>query len=153
MIAGVYMVKFFYNGEPTNTTPTVSLGSIEYDFSNGKAVKRSTPAIDSLRTFLTEKAAKDCAVVHAGMEPTEYQVITATTDVSQVLLGYGCGDTSAHMFAVRSGTNWKFISPTNHFDPLSGLPECGYVKENDISKTIAPVCYAVDKYNVTYHVR
>jgi len=149
MIAGVLMVKLFYNGEPENVAPSISLGSIEYDFSSGKAVKRSTPAIDSLRAFLTEKAANDCS----GMEASQYQVIAATKDVSQVLLGYGCGSTVAHMFAVRSGSSWHFISPTNHFGTLYGLPECSYVKKNDISKTIAPVCYNVKNSTVKYTVR
>ncbi len=153
MLAGVFMVKVFYKGELVNTAPYVSLGSLEYDFSDGKAVKRSTPTTDSLRTFLAEKAAKDCTVVQSDLEPSQYQVIAATADVSQVLLGYGCGDTSARMFAVRDGDSWRFISPTNHFEMLYGLPECSYVKENAISKEVAPVCYSTKGDTMQYKVR
>lgn len=151
MIAGVYMVKLFGGDDTTtsNTAPLVSLGALEYDFANGKATKRSNPAVSSLKAFLTDKAAKDCI----SLEPTQYQVIAATKDVSQVLIGYGCGDSSAHMFAQRTGNEWRFVSPTNHFGTLYGLPECGYVKGNGISRQIAPVCYTVDGADLKYHVR
>ncbi len=150
MIAGVLMVKIFYTGEPRDTAPSISLGAIEYDFSNGKAVKRQSPAINSLRVFLTNQAAKDCTGMVADAQPSRYEVIAATKDVSQVLLGYGCGSTNAHMYAVRSGDSWRFISPTNHFDTLYGLPECDYIKQYGISREIAPVCYFVKNDTVRY---
>lgn len=155
MIAGVMMVKIFYQGEPkTVAHPTVTVGVLEYDFSSGKAVKRDDPKITSLRAFLENAAAKDCSAVHDSMEPSQFTVIASTKDISQVLLGYGCGDVSARMFAVRKDQEWKFISPTNHFDPLTNLPECSYVSMHKISKTIAPVCYtATDVDSAVYSVR
>ena len=157
MIAGVAMVKVFYKDEKIvqNTTPTVTLGMLEYEIKDEKAVKRSTPATTSLRAFLEEKAAKDCSAVHDFMEPSQYTVISANENVSQVLLGYGCGDVSARMFAVQENNNWRFISPTNQFDPLTNAPLCEHVKEHKISKAIAPVCYTVGNIekSVRYIVR
>ncbi|HEY0965681.1 MAG TPA: hypothetical protein VGE13_04350 [Candidatus Saccharimonadales bacterium] len=157
MIAGVLMVKAFYQGEKLirNSTPTVTLGMLEYEVKDEKAIKKSTSATTSLRAFLEERAAEDCTAIHADMEPSQYSVVAANDDVSQVLLGYGCGDLSSRMFAVRKDNNWRFISPTNQFDPLTNLPLCAHVKENSISKKIAPVCYTVKdtEESVKYVVR
>lgn len=156
MLAGVLMVKAFYRGEKVsqNNTPTVTLGILEYEFKDGKAIKRNTPATTSLRTFLQKSAAKDCSG-EQNLEPSQYTVVGATKDVSQVLLGYGCGDLSARMFAVRKDNDWRFISPTNQFDPLTNLPLCDHVEKNGIDKTIAPVCYTVgdNETSVRYVVR
>lgn len=155
MIAGVFMVKVFYNGETSQKSiPVVTLGTLEYEVKNGKATKTSTPATTSLRVFLEARAANDCSAVHEDMEPSQYSVVAANKDVSQVLLGYGCGDLSSRMFAVRKDNVWQFISPTNQFDPLTNVPECDYVRSHSIEKKIAPVCYnASDSDVASYSVR
>ncbi len=154
MLAGVLMVKAFYQGESKiSAQPMVTLGMLEYDLSSGKAVKRDAPILTSLRTFLDEAAAKDCNAIHSFMEPAQYTVISATDDMKQVLLGYGCGDVSAHMFAVYDNDAWRMISPTNHFDAMYGMPECDYVKTNSISKQIAPVCFVENDARIAYRVR
>lgn len=154
MIAGILMVKVFYQGESKAATgPTVTLGMLEYEVADGKAVKRDTPMTSSLRAFLEDAAAKDCDRVHAFMEPAQFTVVAATSNVEQVLLGYGCGDVSARMFAVYGNGAWKFISPTNQFDMLTQTPLCSHVREHAIKKEIAPVCYKADDSAITYHVR
>lgn len=155
MIAGVLMVKIFYQGEPkTVAQPIVTVGVLEYDFSSGKAVKRHDPKIDTLRTFLNDMAVKDCSAVHDFMEPSQFTVVAATKDISQVLLGYGCGDVSARMFAVYENGAWRTISPTNQFDAMYAIPNCAYVKDNGISRQIAPLCYKESKSGtISYSVR
>lgn len=154
MIAGILMVKAFYRGEPRlSTGPVVTLGMLEYEVIDGKAVKRDTPMTNSLRTFLEERAAKDCDADHAFMEPAEYTVVAATKNMTQVLLGYGCGDLSARMFAVYEDDGWKFLSPTNQFDMTTNAPLCSHVEKHDIKKEIAPVCYKVSRGAISYHVR
>lgn len=154
MIAGVLMVKVFYRGEPKATEQsTVTLGVLEYDFSSGKAVKRTTPLVTSLRAFLNDAAAKDCKAVHDFMDPTQFTVHAATKDMKQVLLGYGCGDLSSRMFAVYEDDAWKFLSPTNQFDMITQTPLCSHVKEYGIKKEIAPVCYKIVDDAAVYHVR
>ncbi len=56
-----------------------------------------------------------------------------------MLLGYGCGNSAARMFAVKKDGGWKAISPTNQFN-LFEIPSCKMVDENNISNEIAPVC-------------
>lgn len=154
MIAGVMMVKVFYESMPKKAKqPIVTLGVVEYDFSSGKAVKRTTPLATSLRTFLNESAAKDCNAVQSFMEPAQYTVVAATKDAKQVLVGYGCGNTVSRMFAVYENSAWKFLSPTNQFDMTTNAPLCSHVEENGIKKEIAPVCYKVSRGAITYHVR
>ncbi len=153
MIAGVLMVKAFYRGEKVaqNNKPAVTLGALEYEFKDGKATKKNTPQTTSLRAFLEKRAAEDCT--GQSFEPSQYTVVAANKEVSQVLLGYGCGDVSARMFAVQKNNEWEFISPTNHFDVLTNQPECVYVNKNAIDREIAPVCYTVKGDAVNYQVR
>ena len=154
MIAGVLMVKVFYRGEPRLATgPTVTLGMLEYEVKDGKAVKRDTPLTTSLRSFLNEAAAKDCSAVHKFMEPSQFTVVAATKDMKQILLGYGCGDVSARMFAVYENDTWKFLSPTNQFDMTTSAPLCSHVKQYGIKKEIAPVCFTQTGSEIMYHVR
>lgn len=154
MIAGVLMVKAFYRGEPKVALgPAVTLGMLEYEVADGKAVKRNTPMTASLREFLERAAAKDCDAIHKFMESAQYTVVAATKDVKQVLLGYGCGDLSSRMFAVYENDTWKFLSPTNQFDMTTNAPLCSHVEKHGIKKEIAPVCYKVSDGAITYHVR
>lgn len=152
MIAGILMVRMFYRGEPMGSAQ-VNLGAISYDLSGGKAVKRDDPKLDLLQAYLEKQAAKDCRAVHSFMEPSLYSAIAATPDLTQVLLGYGCGDVSARMFAVYKDNAWQTISPTNHFDAVQNAPECGYLKKHAIKRDIAPVCYREAGSGVTYHTR
>lgn len=115
--------------------PHVSLGAMQYDFSSGKAVRRSDGTVIRLLAFLVATARKD---VSANCEPY-YNVVAASSDEKQVLLKYGCGSPDARMFAVNKDGEWQTLSPTNHFD-MFGIPECSYVSDNQIDKTIAPVC-------------
>ena len=91
--------------------------------------------------------------MHRFMEPTQYTVVAATKDMKQVLLGYGCGDMSARMFAVYKDDTWKFLSPTNQFDITTNAPLCSHVQQNDIEKEIAPVCFTQTGSKIIYHVR
>jgi hypothetical protein len=121
--------------ERTAAENRVSLGSMAYDFSNGKAAKRTDEAALNLRNFLVETAKEDTSENCVSY----YSVVLASSDEKQALLGYGCGAPSARMFAVNEGGSWRTISPTNHFDTL-GIPECSHVEENKIDASIAPVC-------------
>ena len=122
---------------PPTKVASVSLGAMQYRFADGKATKRDDATVTSLKSFLDAAARED---LRLGCTTAYYNVVRYTADETQVLLNYGCVYPNAHMYAVRtSGTNWKFISPTNHFDDL-GLPVCSYVEQNHISTEIAPVC-------------
>jgi len=143
IMAGILMVRQFYHESIFSIPrPVVSLGPIEYTVKDGKATKNTNSTLTSLRSFLEKNAKTDCK--NMG-KPARYFVRASTDDVSQVLLGYGCGDSSASMYAVRTGDTWKFISPTNHFDTF-GIPECDYVSNYVINKQIAPVCYVANNH-------
>ena len=149
MIAGIVMVRVFYKGEPA-AKPEVSVGVVEYKISGNKLVKDNTPELRSLKAFLTNEAKKDCKNMSA---PSHYIVKDANSDLSQVLLGYGCGNSSAHLFAVRTGNTWKTLSPTNSFYEPYGIPGCDHVAKHDISKSLAPVCATTSKQKLHYTVR
>ena len=135
---------------PVTKVASVSLGSMQYRFANGKAVRRDDATVTSLKVFLVSAANED---IRLGCTAAYYNVVRSTTDESQVLLNYGCVYPNAHMYVVRDGTGWKFISPTNHFADL-GLPVCSYVEQNHISKQIAPVCVSdASGNNRTYAAR
>lgn len=112
----------------------VSLGVMNYDFSSGKAVKRDDETTKSLKNFLQTLAKKDTKFCDVY-----YNVIAANSDETQVRVRYGCEHPVGSMFIVRDADSWKTISPTNHFD-LFDIPECSYVDEHQIDKSIAPVC-------------
>jgi len=83
-------------------------------------------------------------------------VIAYSQDEKQLLLGFGCGNTLARMFAVKKDDGWKAISPTNQFN-LFEVPSCKMTDENNISKEIAPVCQnesrAAENAPLTYSCR
>lgn len=141
------------NQDNTNRTDTsnetnainVELGSYQYDFQGTKAVKLSDENVTSLDEFLTTAAKKD---ISSNCEKSYYWVMAFSDDRKQVLLNYGCENPGSRMFAVQESGKWKFISPTNQFDML-GVPLCSHVNENDITKSIAPVCY--NETNDTEH--
>lgn len=124
---------------------SVELGSYQYDFQGTKAVKLSDENVISLNEFLATAAKKD---ISSNCEKSYYWVIAFSDDRKQILLNYGCENPGSRMFAVQESGKWKFISPTNQFD-MFGVPLCSHVSENDITKSIAPVCY--NEMNDTEH--
>lgn len=114
----------------------VQLGSMNYDFSSGRATKVDDPSVAELQQLLEGMAGQDVA---KGCTSSHYNLITASPDKKQVLLAYGCTHPSARMFVVKKDSGWETISPTNQFD-IFGIPACRHVEENEIDKSIAPVC-------------
>jgi hypothetical protein len=140
VICGV-LVAALLNKTPVNTTsakasPSISLGSMQYHFADGKATKRNDASVNDLRAFLEDKAAHEGCPVQA---PAYEHVVAYTKDETQVFLKDGCGAADSPMYAVKTSGTWKALSPTNHFDYL-GLPDCEYLADNSISSEIAPVC-------------
>jgi len=119
----------------------VELGSYRYDFQGTKAIKLSDENVTSLDEFLTAAAKKD---ISSNCEKSYFWVMAFSDDKKQVLLNYGCENLGSRMFAVQEFGKWKFISPTSQFDML-GIPLCSHVNENNITKSIAPVCYSETK--------
>ena len=113
----------------------VSLGSLGFQIEGGKAVIRNDSATQELRDFLKADVKKSGCKDNNGAAA----VIAHSQDEKQLLLGYGCGNSEARMFAVKKDGGWKTISPTNQFN-LFNIPSCKMVDENNISNEIAPVC-------------
>lgn len=113
----------------------VSLGSLGFRIEGGKAVIRNDSATQELRDFLKADAKKSGCKDNNGAAA----VIAHSQDEKQLLLGYGCGNSVARMFAVKKDDGWKAISPTNQFN-IFEIPSCKMVDENNISNEIAPVC-------------
>ena len=113
----------------------VSLGSLGFRIEGGKAVIRNDSATQELRDFLKADVKKSGCKDNNGATA----VIAHSQDEKQLLLGYGCGNSVARMFAVKKDDGWKAISPTNQFN-LFEIPSCKMVDENNISNEIAPVC-------------
>lgn len=113
----------------------VSLGSLGFRIEGGKAVTRNDSATQELRDFLKADVKKSGCKDNNGAAA----VIAHSQDEKQLLLGYGCGNSVARMFAVKKDDGWKAISPTNQFN-LFDIPSCKMVDENNISNEIAPVC-------------
>ena len=113
----------------------VSLGSLGFRIEGGKAVIRNDSATQELRDFLKADVKKSGCKDNNGAAA----VIAHSQDEKQLLLGYGCGNSEARMFAVKKDGRWKAISPTNQFN-LFEIPSCKMVDENNISNEIAPVC-------------
>ena len=113
----------------------VSLGSLGFRIEGGKAVIRNDSATQELRDFLKADVKKSGCKDNNGATA----VIAHSQDEKQLLLGYGCGNSVARMFAVKKDDGWKAISPTNEFN-LFEIPSCKMVDENNISNEIAPVC-------------
>ncbi|MES2876547.1 MAG: hypothetical protein V4678_03700 [Patescibacteria group bacterium] len=135
----------------SKTPINVNLGRMEYVIEGARATKRSNPSLESLRAHLTKLAKKDITL---GCESSFYEVSQYTEDESQILLKYGCDYPSAPMYAVKTGNEWKTLSPTNQFS-TTGIPLCGYVTQYDIRKEIAPVCYesGQDESSLRYFAR
>ena len=113
----------------------VSLGSLGFRIEGGKAVTRNDSAVQEIRDFLKADVKKSGCKDNNGAAA----VIAHSQDEKQLLLGYGCGNSVARMFAVKKDDGWKAISPTNQFN-IFEIPSCKMVDENNISNEIAPVC-------------
>lgn len=114
---------------------SVNLGSLGLRIEGNKAVTRNDSATQELRDFLKAEVKKSGCKDNNGIAA----VIAHSQDEKQLLLGYGCGNSVARMFAVKQEGGWKAISPTNQFN-LFEIPSCKMVDENNISNKIAPVC-------------
>ena len=128
----------------------VSLGSLGLRFEGGKAVARHDATTQEILNFLKKDVEKSGCNDNSGAA----SVITYSRDEKQLLLGFGCGNTVARMFAVKKEDGWKAISPTNQFNLLD-IPSCKMTDENNISKEIAPVCQneKKDGDNLSYDYR
>ena len=141
IVIGVILLQS--NQTPDKTSQTVekvdngfvSLGSLGFQIEGGKAVIRNDSATQELRDFLKADVKKSGCKDNNGAAA----VIAHSQDEKQLLLGYGCGNSVARMFAVKKDDGWKAISPTNQFN-LFEIPSCKMVDENNISNEIAPVC-------------
>ena len=141
IVIGVILLQS--NQTPDKTSQTVekvdngfvSLGSLGFRIEGGKAVIRNDSATQELRDFLKADVKKSGCKDNNGAAA----VIAHSQDEKQLLLGYGCGNSVARMFAVKKDDGWKAISPTNQFN-LFEIPSCKMVDENNISNEIAPVC-------------
>jgi hypothetical protein len=132
------------------SSPSISLGAMQYDLSSGKAVKRNDPSVKTLQAFLEADAAKEGC---SSQSPAYEHVVAYTKDEAQVFIKYGCGAADLPIFAVQTNGVWKMLSPTNHFDAF-GIPDCTYLADNIISKEIAPVCVnGIAAGTPTYTVR
>lgn len=114
---------------------SVNLGSLVFRIEGDKAVVRNDSATQEIRDFLKAEVKKSGCKDNNGVAV----VIAHSQDEKQLLLGYGCGNSVARMFAVKKDDGWKAISPTNEFN-LFEIPSCKMVDENNISNEIAPVC-------------
>ena len=114
---------------------SVNLGSLGFRIEGDRAVIRNDSATQELRDFLKADVKKSGCKDNNGVTA----VIAHSQDEKQLLLGYGCGNSVARMFAVKKDDGWKAISPTNEFN-LFEIPSCKMVDENNISNEIAPVC-------------
>jgi len=117
-------------------SPSISLGSMQYQFANGRATERDDRSVNGVKTFLETDA------VHEGcpdQTPAYEHVVAYTKDETQLFIKYGCGAADSPIYAVKVHDAWKMLSPTNHFD-VFGIPDCDYVAGKGISKEVAPVC-------------
>ena len=141
IVIGVILLHANQTSDKTSQTAekvdngSVSLGSLGFRIEGGKAVIRNDSATQELRDFLKADVKKSGCKDNNGAAA----VIAHSQDEKQLLLGYGCGNSVARMFAVKKDDGWKAISPTNQFN-LFEIPSCKMVDENNISNEIAPVC-------------
>ena len=141
IVIGVILLQS--NQTPDKTSQTVekvdngfvSLGSLGFRIEGGKAVIRNDSATQELRDFLKADVKKSGCKDNNSVTT----VIAHSQDEKQLLLGYGCGNSEARIFAVKKDGGWKAISPTNQFNSFD-IPSCKMVDENNISNEIAPVC-------------
>ena len=141
IVIGVILLQSNQTSDKTSQTAekvdngSVNLGSLGFRIEGGKAVIRNDSATQELRDFLKADVKKSGCKDNNGAAA----VIAHSQDEKQLLLGYGCGNSVARMFAVKKDDGWKAISPTNQFN-LFDIPSCKMVDENNISNEIAPVC-------------
>ena len=141
IVIGVILLQSNQTSDKTSQTVEkvdngfVNLGSLGFRIEGGKAVIRNDSAAQEIRDFLKADVKKSGCRDNNGVDV----VIAHSQDEKQLLLGYGCGNSVARMFAVKKDDEWKAISPTNQFN-LFEIPSCKMVDENNISNEIAPVC-------------
>ena len=141
IVIGVILLHVNQTSDKTSQTAekvdngSVNLGSLGFRIEGDRAVTRNDSATQELRDFLKAEVKKSGCKDNNGVAA----VITHSQDEKQLLLGYGCGNSAARMFAVKKDDGWKAISPTNQFN-LFEIPSCKMVDENNISNEIAPVC-------------
>ena len=141
IVIGVILLQSNQTSDKTSQTVekvdngSVNLGSLGFRIEGDKAVIRNDSATQELRDFLKADVKKSGCKGNNGVTA----VIAHSQDEKQLLLGYGCGNSVARMFAVKKDDGWKAISPTNQFN-LFEIPSCKMVDENNISNEIAPVC-------------
>ena len=141
IVIGVILLQSNQTSDKTSQTMEkvdngfVSLGSLGFRIEGNKAVTRNDSATQELRDFLKAEVKKSGCKDNNGVDV----VIAHSQDEKQLLLGYGCGNSAARMFAVKQDGGWKAISPTNQFNSFD-IPSCKMVDENNISNEIAPVC-------------
>ena len=141
IVIGVILLQSNQTSDKTSQTVEkvdngfVNLGSLGFRIEGGKAVIRNDSAVQEIRDFLKADVKKSGCRDNNGVDV----VIAHSQDEKQLLLGYGCGNSVARMFAVKKDDGWKAISPTNQFN-LFEIPSCKMVDENNISNEIAPVC-------------
>lgn len=141
IVIGVILLHANQTSDKTSQTAekvdngSVNLGSLGFRIERDKAVTRNDSATQELRDFLKADVKKSGCKDNNSVTT----VIAHSQDEKQLLLGYGCGNSEARMFAVKKDGGWKTISPTNQFN-LFEIPSCKMVDENNISNEIAPVC-------------
>ena len=141
IVIGVILLHVNQTSDKTSQTTEkvdngfVSLGSLGFRIEGGKAVIRNDSTTQEVRYFLKTETKKSGCKDNNSVTT----VIAHSQDEKQLLLGYGCGNSAARMFAVKQDSGWKVISPTNQFN-LFEIPSCKMVDENNISNEIAPVC-------------
>jgi len=141
IVIGVILLHVNQTSDKTSQTVekvdngSVNLGSLGFRIEGGKAAIRNDSAVQEIRDFLKADVKKSGCRDNNGVDV----VIAHSQDEKQLLLGYGCGNSVARMFAVKQDGGWKAISPTNEFN-LFEIPSCKMVDENNISNEIAPVC-------------
>lgn len=141
IVIGVILLHANQTSDKTSQTAekvdngSVNLGSLGFRIEGDKAVIRNDSATQELRDFLKAEVKKSSCKDNNGVTA----VIAHSQDEKQLLLGYGCGNSAARMFAIKKDDGWKAISPTNQFN-LFDIPSCKMVDENNISNEIAPVC-------------
>ena len=141
IVIGVILLHVNQTSDKTSQTAekvdngSVNLGSLGFRIEGDRAVIRNDSATQELRDFLKADVKKSGCKDNNSVTT----VIAHSQDEKQLLLGYGCGNSVARMFAVKKDDGWKAISPTNQFN-LFDIPSCKMVDENNISNEIAPVC-------------
>lgn len=141
IVIGVILLHVNQTSDKTSQTVekvdngSVNLGSLGFRIEGDKAAIRNDSAVQEIRDFLKADVKKSGCRDNNGVDV----VIAHSQDEKQLLLGYGCGNSVARMFAVKQDGGWKAISPTNEFN-LFEIPSCKMVDENNISNEIAPVC-------------